>query len=76
MAHVRKNRRRKNLLLSHFSGELSKRDDVHMEEQKRLRPAEYGIGQRLAVCFIAPLGSHLLQGPDNRDNNIKGGTFS
>lgn len=47
-----------------------------MEEQKGLTPAEYRVGQRLAVCFMVPLGSNLLQSPDNRDNNIKGGTFS
>lgn len=76
MGHVRKNRGKKHISLSHFSGELSKSDDVHMEEQKELRSAEYRVGQRLAVCFMVPLGRYLLQGPDYRDNNIKGGTFS
>lgn len=66
----------KKILLSHFSGELSKRDDVVTAQQKQLRPAEYRVGQRLAVCFIVPLGSHLLHSPDNRDNNITRGIIS
>lgn len=65
----KKRRQKKKISVSHVSGELSKRDEVYNEEKIRLTPTEK---ESVRVCFMVPLGSHLLQNPDNGDNIKRG----